>query len=323
MPYNTLQKLQQPTFSLIESFYPMPPDVQSTFITMLSLYEQNPTSDNANLLFDKVMGRDTPEAKKEWFSERAHMVTLLYRARIEEKYLNNKAPVPKGLPTSGNLLVGLGVVSRSDKDLLMDAQAAARILDHIESPNHVRLSQELFTTDSNGQPTEARSYLDKPFSTPIQRMEHLCAIMAGYAVVQGPYQKVASNSDGLSTVPDIKPTIEEFQKAAIDTLYRVSEKLSPASQKVAAEVRKLASAYAPAEDVKDWSFEKISHGVQDILPSLFTWHGPHLDKSKTNLCEDSYTDQERELVENMIKKRITQIQTGLSQTRQKDKEAEK
>ena len=233
MPHDTLQNLQQPTFSLISSFYPMPPDVQDMFVTMLALYEQNPTPDNANFLFDKVMGKESPEAKKQFFCDQAHQVSLMKRRYVEKKYIQDKTAVPKGLPASGNFLVGFGVVSRADKDLLMDAQAAARILGHIENPNRIRLSQELFTTDPAGQVQEARSYLDKPFSTPIQRMEHLCAIMAGYQIVQEPYARVAAKNPEMSYIPDVVTPLTEFQKAAIDTLYQVSEKLSPASGAVA------------------------------------------------------------------------------------------
>ena len=325
MPHDILQDLQKPTFSLITSFYPMPPDVQSIFITMLALYEQDPTPEKAALLFDKVMGKESPDAKKEWFYNQSHQVSLVHRRRMEEKYIRDKTAVPKGLPTSGNLLVGLGVVSRADKDLLVDAQAAARILNHLENPHHVHLVQELFSTDETGQVQEARQYLDKPFSTPFQRMEHLSAIMAGYQVVQEPYQRVSSEfGNGMGcTVPDITPALTEFHKAAIDTLYRVSEKLSPASQKVADKIRNLAEHQSPREEVKNWSFDEISKGMSSILSTLFIWHAPHLDKSKVNLCEDSYTPTERETVEKLIKKRITQVQTGLSLTRPNGKEYQK
>lgn len=324
MQSDTINKLQQPTFSLIASFYPMPPDVQEVFITMMALYEQTPSAEKAAALFDKVMGKESPDEKRQWFFNQEAKLTMADRQRAEEKYIQNRQAVPKGLPTSGNLLVGLGVVSRADKEQLMDAQAAARILDHLENPNRVHLSQELFATNTTGQMGEARSYLDKPFSTPIQRLEHLSAILAGYQVVQEPYRKVAAQTgDLLASVPSIEPALKEFHKAAVDTLYQVSEHLSPVSGDVAAQIRKLAEAYAPKDEVQDWSMKPIVFGMRSILPCLFTWHAPHLDKAKVNLCEDSYTPDERVLVEKLVQKRLTQVQSGLAMAHVPNRSAEK
>lgn len=80
---------------------------------------------------------------------------------------------------------------------------------------------------------------------------------------------------------------------------------------------------APREEVKDWSFEEISRGMNEILPCLFTWHAPHLDKSKVNPCEDSYTASERQLVENLVQKRTRQVQSGLSVSYTKEKDNQK
>jgi len=323
MKADTLNKLQQPTFSLIASFYPMPDEIQSHFVTMLALYERHPTPDHAAFLFDKVTGKETPEEKKQWFSQQESALTLQEREEVTIKYITNRGAVPKGLPTSGNMLVGLGVVSRADKDQLMEAQAAARILRHLEMPDQIHLSQELFAKDGNGQIAEARAYLDKPFSTPIQRLEHLCAIMAGYQVIQSPYRQAAERAGNLATDPDIQPALTEFHKAALATLYRVSDKLSAASQPVAAQIREVAEAYLPREEVQDWSLKPIAAGMKEILPCLFTWHAPHLDKSKVNPCEDSYSPAERELVTNLIQKRLTQVQSGLSIARAPNREPEK
>ena len=323
MVHDTLSRLQLPTMSLIGAFYQMSPEIKMAFADMMALYIHEPTPERANMLFDKVMGPETPDEKKEWLSQQARRIPPETRKNAMEKYVQAKQPVPKGLPTSGNFLVGLGIVSRADKDALMDAQAAARMLDHLENPNHVNLSQELFAKDASGQTTEARSYLDKPFSTPIQRLEHLSAIIAGYRVVQAPYQKVAGASDGLTAVPNLAPVSEALHKAAVHTLYQASEKLSPASKPVAEQIRHLAEAYAPQEDVKDWSFKDIAAGMKEILPCLFTWHAPHLNKTKVNLCEDSYSPAERDLVQKMVQKRITQIQSGLSPVQTKSRGAEK
>ena len=323
MIHKTLAQLQQPTMALIGSFYQMPPDAEVAFTDMMSIYMNQPTPEMASMLFDKVMGRETAEEKKSWLHNQAMNVPTEIRQRAEEIYIRDKNAVPKGLPTSGNLLVGLGIVSRSDKEALMDAQAAARILDHLERPDHVHLSQELFEKKTTGEVSEARPYLDKPFSTPIQRLEHLCAIASGYQVVQQPHQKAATLSGGLGSAPDIRPMLGEFQKAAVETLYQVSEKLSANSADVAAQIRELAQSCAPREEVRDWSFKTISAGMKEILPTLFSWHAPHLDKAKTNPGEDSYSPEERGIVEKMVQKRLTQVQSGLSMQHTKDRGPEK
>ena len=305
---NTLEKLQQPTMALIGSFYPMSDDVKSFFIDMLSIYEQNPTQETANMLFDKVMGKERPEEKKMWIREKASLVPLPLRQKTAEKYIDHKESVPKGVPTSGNVLVGLNIVSRADKEALMEAQAAARILNHLEHPETVNLSNELFSKDADGNLGEARPYLDKPFSTKIQRLEHLSAILAGFDVVQRPYaevQKNAGDSLGLAC-PDIGEAKKELKNAAVSTLYQVAKTLSAGSENVAAEIGELAKSYGPEET--EYSTKQIEQTMTEILPAMFLWHAPHLDKGKINLCEDSYTPEEKTLAAGLIKKRIRQVQ---------------
>lgn len=308
----TLQKLRQPTFTLIGSFYSIPEEIQNIFVDMLAIYEKNPTSDTAALLFDKVMGKETPSERKEWFKQQSALISADFKREIKTKYIQNKSPVPKGIPTSGNLLVGFGCVSRSDKDALMEAQAAARILFHWEHPKQVSLTAELFNKDKDGQLSEARPYLDKPFSTSIQRLEHLSAVWAGFYIVQQPYQKVSeTRGSGFGTfIPDIKAVAEEFQKAAVFTLYQAATKLSKNSENVAQQIKQAAIAFSTESKAKDWSFNQIEHQTQGMLPCLFSWHAPHLSRAKVNPCEDSYTAEEKNLVQKMIQKRINQIKTA-------------
>ena len=304
---NTLEKLQQPTMALIGSFYPMSDDVKSFFVDMLSIYEQNPTQETANILFDKVMGRETPEEKKMWIREKASLVPLPLRKKTAEKYIDHKESVPKGVPTSGNVLVGLNIVSRADKEALMEAQAAARILNHLEHPETVNLSNELFGRDADGNLSEARPYLDKPFSTKIQRLEHLSAILAGFDVIQRPYAQVqekAGDSMGLAC-PDIEKAKKELKDAAVSTLYQVARTLSEGSKNAAEEIGTLAKSYGSEAE---YSTKQIAQTMTEILPAMFLWHAPHLNKGKVNLCEDSYTPEEKALAEGLIRKRIRQVQ---------------
>ena len=305
---NTLEKLQQPTMALIGSFYPMSDDVKSFFVDMLSIYEQNPTQETANMLFDKVMGKETPEEKKMWIREKASLVPLPLRQKTAEKYIDHKESVPKGVPTSGNVLVGLNIVSRTDKEALMEAQAAARILNHLAHPESIQLTNELFAKDDAGNLGEARPYLDKPFSTKIQRLEHLSAILVGFDVVQRPYAEIQKKSgDVMGLVcPDIGEAKKEMKNAAVATLYQVSKVLSADSKNVAEEIGILAKSHGP--EVTEYSTKQVARTMTEILPALFLWHAPHLNKGKVNLCEDSYTAEEKSLVENLIKKRIRQVQ---------------
>ena len=325
MSKETLKKLQQPTMALIGSFYPMDEDVKSFFTDMLSIYEQNPTQETANMLFDKVMGKETPEEKKMWIREKASLVPLPLRQKTAERYIDHQESVPKGVPTSGNVLVGLNVVSRADKEALMEAQAAARILNHLVHPEEVRLTNELFSKDADGRLSEARPYLDKPFSTKIQRLEHLSAILAGYDIIQRPYAEVQKKvGDTFGYVcPEIKEAKKELEEAAVSTLYRVAKCLSPSSGKVAEEIRDLAKSYPWEETGKEYSTKEITRTMTDILPPLFLWHAPHLNKGKVNLCEDSYTPEERTLAEGLIKKRIKQIQENPETLSHRRTQAEK
>ena len=307
----TLQKLQQPTFALIASFYQAPEEIQNIFVDMLSIYEKNPTPDTATLLFDKVMGKETPDEKKEWFKQQAATISDEFKQQIQTKYIQNKNPVPKGVPTSGNLLVGFGCINRSDKDALLDAQAAARILSHWDHPEKISLTDELFGHDKDGRLSEARPHLDKPFATPIQRLEHLSAVWAGFSIMQKPYRQISDKSDGFGTfVPDINSVSPEFRQAAVITLYQVADRLSKNSEKVALQIRQAANESGSETEEKDWSFHQIEKMTKEMLPCLFNWHAPHLNRSRVTPCEDSYTPEERTLVQKMIQKRITQIKTA-------------
>ena len=128
----TFQDLQKPTMSLIGSFYKMTPEVQGVFLDMMAVYEANPTEETAKALSDKIMGRESVEDKKEWLKEALKSVPSSARTDAKRKYIDEQQAVPKGVPTSGMLLVGLHVVSRSEKDSLMEAQAAARLISHVD-----------------------------------------------------------------------------------------------------------------------------------------------------------------------------------------------
>lgn len=133
----TFENLQKPTMSLIGSFYDMPADLKGTFASMMAAYEANPTSENAKKISDIVNGQEAPSVKKARILAYAAKVPSNLRASAKRKYLDERQPVPAGMPTSGMFLVGLGVISREEKEALMDAQAACRLLNMTLNPQMV------------------------------------------------------------------------------------------------------------------------------------------------------------------------------------------
>ena len=165
----TFENLQKPTMSLIASFYEMSDEVKEIFADMLAIYDAHPTEETSQKISDKIMGRESATDKKTWIKEQAAGIFPPVRLAAKKKYLDQKQPVPKGLPTSGMLLVGLDVVSRAQKDLLMEAQAAARLISHVD----VLDPYQPKTNYQNADGTVENAFLDKPFATKMQRLEHL------------------------------------------------------------------------------------------------------------------------------------------------------
>lgn len=169
----TFTDLQKPIMSLVDSFYETPAELQEVFADMVSIYEANPTKEVADALSDKVMGKDSAEDKKKWLKDEAAKVPSDIREATRDKYIVGQSAVPKGVPTSGHLLVGLGIVSRGEKDTLLEAQAAARLISHVK----VLDAYEPKDNYQNKDGTFENPNLDKPFATQMQRLEHLCNVI--------------------------------------------------------------------------------------------------------------------------------------------------
>lgn len=279
-------KLQQPTMALIRSLYQLPADIKNLFIDMMAIYEQNPTEETGKILFDKVTGPESPEEKKAWFIEKAKNVPLEIRHQVEKEYIQYQKAVPKGLPTSDILLVGMEIIKRSDQNALMNAQAAARILNNIEHPENIKLINELFNEDKKGNLSEARTYLNKSFSTQIQQLEHLSAILVGWR-----NQKTREDLD-------MAPVYRELTKVAVLTFYQVADVLSDKS--IASEIRNLAASYAPREDVETWSIKPIIDIFKEVLADI------------KKFCLNY---KEWEVIENLITKRLNQISQEVYDTK--------
>lgn len=236
----TFQDLQKPTMALIASFYEMPSDVQSLFSDMMTVYENNPTEDNARLLTNKIMGNESIESKKNWIKEQSEKLSLIVRAEVKKKYIENQNPVPKGVPTSGMLLVGLDIVSKSEKDMLMEAQAAARLISHVD----VLHDYQSKTNYKNPDGSFEKEFLDKPFATRIQRLEHIVD-----AVVNDMYvQKHSSEKAGTSKEDRVQEVKKECQKnaflqkaksEALETLKIVAQSMNERNTGIAQKIGNL------------------------------------------------------------------------------------
>ncbi len=127
----TFDNLQKPTISLISSFYPMSEGIRKIFSDMMTIYETKSTEKTAKMLSDKIMEKENVETKKQWIKDEVEKIPPINRVNAKKKYIDEQQAVPKGVPTSNMFLVGLDVVSKAEKDALMEAQAAARIISHI------------------------------------------------------------------------------------------------------------------------------------------------------------------------------------------------
>lgn len=253
----TFADLRKQTMSLIQAFYGMP-EYLTLFEDMMAIYEANPTANNAKAIFDKVMGDDSAEDKKKWILENVKKVPQEARDSAKKKYIDGHQPVPKGVPVSGMLLVGLGVVSKEEKDILMEAQAAARIIAHVDVLDKYTVK----TNYKNPDGTFENNFLDKSFATKIQRLEHVVN-----AVVNDTYTQVCNNPKNFEGVTDINKE-EEIKKSvttdlckdnlflqkarneALNVLAMCAEQLKSRSPQIAAQIDGLRMALDGRENVE-------------------------------------------------------------------------
>lgn len=251
----TFDNLRKQTFSLIGSFYEVPAEIKGIFADMMAIYEANPTKENAKAICDVIMGRGAVEDKKKWIEDTVKTVPGSVRFDAHRKYIGNQKAVPAGAPTSGMLLVGLGIVPKQEKDLLVEkAQAAARLISHIDNmlPNPIenkkgemeevkyqaRAKQEDYKTPDGAF---ENAFLDKPFIKKLQRLEHLVNV-----VVNDIYTQNADKKDAEYLTKNICNSDSFLRKArdeAIDALIDVAldlEKTNPeVSKKITALVKTL------------------------------------------------------------------------------------
>jgi hypothetical protein len=235
----TFEALQQPTMSLIGSFYEMSPEIKSFFVNMLTVYEANPNEETAKLLSDKVMDRNESQTEKiNWMKRQAFHVDSAVRHQVKSAYLDNMHAVPKGVPSSGMVLSGLGVVSRSEKDLLMDAQAVARVLANLDFP------QQFNDPNKIEKVLNPAPFLDAPYASEAQRIEDLSKL---YIVAQS--SQSVSHQYNKEIADDITQSelSNFFRGYALKTLSTVSAKLE--NKNLSHQILDFAKAYGEYPDV--------------------------------------------------------------------------
>ena len=275
----TFQDLQKPTMSLIGAFYQMTPDVRGVFLDMMAVYEAAPNEETAKVLSDKIMGRESVEDKKKWLKEAVASIPSSARVAAKRKYIDEQQAVPKGVPTSGMVLAGLEIVSRSEKDALMEAQAAARLISHVDIMHNFVPK----TSYQNEDGSFENAFLDKPFATKMQRLEHLVG-----AVVNDEYTRIEEVRDNLN---DTRPVFEAYHTMDDYTMPHLKgccQKdlfLQKARYEALATLRKSAS-------VLDKTNPEASKKIMDVADSLDVSKNMDIDymSSKLNDVEIFYKD---------------------------------
>lgn len=310
----TLRDLQLPTMSLVEKFCETPDEVKVFFAEMMAIYEENPTPENAQRIADKIKSRESRADKQAWLKQELSSVSADAKSQASEKYIKQKNSVPQGMPTSGELLSYLDYVPRAVKDELLNAQAAGRILAHIMAPNQ-NLKATIIAQDVNGAPKEAKDFLNKPFSTPIQRAEQTADFLASFAYHQAEIEASKRHDASLAPKEDknvsIEAALQECQKFALQTISATAQKLAATHPNAAQRLNNLADSYG--ENTSGTvNFALIAQAATYGAKTAAAYYGakitsPNLPVQKTEL---SFTPQETEILLETIKKRNFQIQAA-------------
>ena len=259
--------LTRRTINLISLFYETPTgqmsvEMRELFINMMAIYEADPTKENAKKIYDVITKFDrygepsskeaTAEYKKEWIKNTFESIPEAKRTealdKAKQKYIDGAQSVPDGIPPSGKLLNELGFVPETEKNLLMEAQAAVRILTHLEVLDDFKVKNSYQKT--NG--TFEKAHLDKTGEKApkkIQLLEHIVEMSVNDIFTQYESRRESINKDQNKsyTVEDMKRFTRDacktnvlLQKArneALATLERCAkefkEKNPKASERIA------------------------------------------------------------------------------------------
>ena len=278
----TFEDLQKPTMALIASFYKMPAEVKGIFSDVMAIYEANPTEETAKILSDTIMGRTSVEDKKAWIKENVAMVSPAVRAAAKKKYIDEQQSVPKGVPTSGMMLVGLDIVSRAEKDALMEAQAVARLISHVDLLHDYQPK----TSYQNADGSFEKDFLDKPFATRMQRLEHLVDVVVNDQYTQeeeyiDEYWKTRSSGEPMlstenCTIPSVKSFCQRnvfLQKArneALNTLGRVAQTLEKTNPEAAKRISDMTDSLDVSKKLDVVRTSSMMEQIEDFYGKIFS-----------------------------------------------------
>ncbi len=314
----TLEDLQLPTMSLVEKFCATPEEVKIFFAGMLSVYENNPTKDNIQRIAEQIKSGASRQEKQAWLAQELEQIDTDTKYRAMEKYIKQKNAVPAGLPTSGQLLSFLDYIPRAVKDELMNAQAAARILSHLEKATS-DLKTTIISYDEEGKPKENKEFLDKSFVTGIQRTEQIADFFSAYKKQETAMDICKRHDEALmaNAGADIDPlpetrtdqALEECKKYALQTLYKTAEKIASYYPEAAERIASLAQSYGPEPEAPA-KLALISSEAIKAADICTAYYGTELRFADMppQKTDKSFNEQEALLFKQTIKKRAMQIQ---------------
>lgn len=314
----TLNDLQLPTMSLVEKFCDTPEEVKTFFAGMLAVYENNPTQDNLKRIADKIKSRDSREQKQVWLQEELKSVNNNVKYKTAEKYIKQKNSVPNGMPSSGELLTFLDYVPRHVKDELLNAQAAARILSHLQA-NNKDIKATLICYDEQNNPLEAKSFLNKPFASTIQRMEQITDFLCAYKNNETELGICKKHNDMLEAIylgkdnissPEINinGALNECQKLAIQTLQNSAKNISQAYPNASKRLADLAESYNKTDN-SPVNYALVAHTAKDALNDSAAYFGTIISGADmpVSKTQDSFSSQEVVIAQKILSNRLEQI----------------
>ena len=327
----TLKNLQLPTMSLVEKFCDTPEEVKLFFVEMLSVYEATPTTENAKRIAEEIKSRKSREEKQIWLQQELKKVDAQTKIHATEKYIKQKNAVPMGIPTSGELLSYLDYVPRAVKDELMNAQAAGRILSHLESDNK-DLKATVIGKDEQGNPKEAKDFLDKPFATSIQRLEQVADFLSVYKNNQTAIFLNKKHSDMLMAQSgqefsslkdvDVMPALAECKLMALQTIKTTAQKISKLYPHSAERLNSLADSYGEnlSQNINLNQIAQISVQAANLSAAFYGYEIKAADMLPEK-GEQSFSLAEALVMKNLLRKRNQQIQQSYQNFYNKDSKA--
>lgn len=209
--------LKKPTMELIGAFYPMAHKIEMAFLDMLAVCIGSGGYETEAL--EKVLSRP---GKVDYKLDYLHQMAMIYEKEqpdLRQKYIVQKQHVPMGVMTSGQFLVKMGIVSKEEKECLMEAQAAVRTIDgSVNVKEDYRVGMD---------------HLDKPFATRMQRMEHIVQI------VQSEIQKGKMSPAEMDIQNQF---VKKCQSEAVWKLGVAGEKLMKKNQEIGKKIADLMAA---------------------------------------------------------------------------------